>query len=118
MQHLFFICCADYRNHRYCQPSCRQQTQSKNQKQATKRYRKTLQGRRNNAARQKRFRERKAANKNKVTHETSIAKVPNVKTNPIVLLKNKIPANDADCRCIVCGEKITRISLEFPPKRE
>jgi len=66
---LVIICRRCDRGHLYCPGGCATQARRESLRRAGARYRRTPQGRRNNAARQSRFRARK---RKKVTHQGSL----------------------------------------------
>ena len=63
---------------RYCAEGCRQAARKSTRQRANKKYQNSRQGRFNNAARQKRFRQRQKEKANKVTYQGSPASPPNV----------------------------------------
>lgn len=69
------ICRSCDRGHRYCGLECSQRNRQRNRKVSARHYRQTPRGRRNNAARQQRYRERHhCRDDKKVTHHSSTAR--------------------------------------------
>ncbi len=62
------ICRRCDRSHRYCSSDCSNKARQESRRRSNRRYRKTSRGRHANAARQRRFRQRK---REKVTHQGS-----------------------------------------------
>jgi hypothetical protein len=100
-KNLYRICAKCYRGHVYCSDECRVKTQREKQKEASKKYSNTDNGRKKNRRRQNRYRKKdldsKKIKKN-VTHETSIKGLSRLKVSQAL---KKL--------CVICGTFIEHV---------
>ena len=87
------VCLRCDRGQRYCGAGCRSEARRESLRQAGCRYQKTLRGRRANAERQRRFRQRRERNARKVTHQGPKRTAPRSDAAQIPTLK---PGGDAE----------------------
>jgi hypothetical protein len=109
----FLICKKDYRGHRYCSTSCRQQGSKKRQQKAQRKYAKSKKGQISNARRQAKYRKRQNSNKansnyldlkkNKVTDQSLILNNADLNTSI-----QDAPHQNKGC-CCICGCKIDNL---------
>lgn len=110
-QKLFTLCSSCFHGHRYCGLVCRGQGKANIQKNASSAYAKSFKGKRNSAARSKRYRSKKCKIEKIVTHPSSTATAENVKPKTRFNSYRQKPSLESlkfsIGRCFRCGVEVS-----------